>query len=155
MRKPSVIVVLWIAAACGGQAVTKPKASEPAVPRAFSKVVTVGGPLPEPCRLGKTSDSIQELSLAELVQRPEAYYGQLVSVRGYFVLALENVSLLEPVRRKESILVGVRKLPAETEEQLLACRLKLVDVQGYITHVPNRGKGETMIFAQAMVEHNP
>jgi hypothetical protein len=71
-------------------------------------------------------------------------------MRGYFILALENTVLLEPVQRQESVLVNFKKLPAETAEQLLACRSKAVEVQGYVTHVPHRGKERVVIFAEAM-----
>jgi hypothetical protein len=82
---------------------------------------------------------------------PDRYHGPPIILRGYFILRIENVSLLEPTRRKDSVLVDVQKLPAENAQELLACRLKLVDVQGYLTHVPNRGREDLMIVAQAIV----
>ena len=102
--------------------------------------------------LGRLSDTVPRIEIETLLSNPEPYYGQQVVLRGYFVLAgVETTALLEPKRRQTHILVSIKKLPAESEEQVLACRLKLVDVQGYITHVPSRGGEAPIIFGEAMV----
>ena len=87
----------------------------------------------------------------QLVRSPDSHYGERVRVRGYFILALENVSLLEPELRQESVLLNIQKLPAKDADDIRACRLKLVDVTGYVTHVPHRGAERTIIFAESMI----
>jgi hypothetical protein len=92
------------------------------------------------------------MEIAALLSDPVPHYGQKVVLRGYFVLdGVETTALLEPKRRQSHILVSIKKLPAENAEQVLACRLKLVDVQGYITHVPSRGGEAPIIFGEAML----
>lgn len=113
--------------------------------------VPIDGPLDEPCALGQMSSDARRVQFSHLMANPDRYHGPPIILRGYFILRIENVSLLEPTRRKDSVLVDVQKLPAENAQELLACRLKLVDVQGYLTHVPNRGREDLMIVAQAIV----
>lgn len=92
------------------------------------------------------------MEIQELLSNPSPYYGQPLIVRGYLIVQdVETTALLEPKHRQSHILINIRKLPAETAEQLLACRLKLVDVQGYVTHIPTRGGDAPIIFAEAMV----
>lgn len=87
-----------------------------------------------------------------LVSDPEPQYGRQVVLRGYFILeGVETTALLEPKHKKAHILVGIRRLPVETGAHILACRSKLVDVQGYITHVPSRGGEALIIYSEAMV----
>ena len=90
------------------------------------------------------------LPLRTLLAGPEPYYGKIVRVRGYFVLAIENTSLLEPEQRRGRVFVDLQRLPATSEDQVFACRLKLVEVQGYVSHVPHRGTERLVIFAEAM-----
>ena len=103
-----------------------------------------------PCRIGVLSASVPRLSLRTVSENPQSYYGRLVRVRGYFILAVENTVLIEPEHRQAKIYVNVQKLPADTGSKLADCKLKLVEVQGFVTHVPHRGNEVTTIFAQAM-----
>jgi hypothetical protein len=140
----------FVAVACGGG--TPPVATPRPAPTSIVKAVPVGGPSSDRCRLGELSDAVPRLEVEKLLSNPEPYYGEKVVLRGYFVMDhVETTALLEPKRRQGHILVSIRKLPAERAEQILACRLKLVDVQGYITHVPSRGGEAPIIFGEAML----
>jgi len=112
------------------------------------------GPLPERCQLGQVSADVQVVPLSVILADGNAYYGQMVRVRGYLIVAMENTSLVEPTRREESVVLDVRGLPATDPQQLTACRLKLVDVEGYVTHVPTRGGERLAIVARSMIAPN-
>ena len=120
-------------------------------PSTSASAFVPGGPLVAPCRLGKLSPEVGLVPVEKLLATASDYYGKLVRTRGYFVLEHENISLLEPTTRATRIMLDVSKLPANEPEQLTACRLKLVEVQGYLTHVPMRGGEKTTILAEAMV----
>ncbi len=112
----------------------------------------MAGPSERSCRLGKLSEVVPRLEIEKLLANPEAYYGKKVVLRGYFILqGVETIALLEPKHRTNHILVNVERLPAETGDDLLSCRLKIVDLEGYITHVPARGGEALIIFGEAMV----
>lgn len=113
-------------------------------------LIVPGGPTADACRLGDGASNVQSVGLIRLLADAHEYYGKKVQVRGYFVLAMDNISLLEPTKREQSIMVDVRQLPATDARQLIACRLKLVDVQGYVTHVPSRGGERVTIIANTM-----
>jgi hypothetical protein len=92
------------------------------------------------------------MEIDTLLANPEPYFGRQVVLRGYFILdGRETTALVEPKRRESRILLSIRKLPAETPQEILDCRLKLVDVQGYVTHVPSRGAEAPIIFGEVMV----
>ncbi len=146
--------LLWLTMLHAGCAASVTEATQP--PSGAAESVSASpepasgrGPV-EACRLGELSESVSLVTFRELLRDPEPYYGQRVRMRGYFILALENTVLLEPVRRQESVRVDFKNLPAKTAEQLLACRLKAVELQGYVTHVPHRGKERVFILADAM-----
>ena len=112
----------------------------------------MGGPSKTPCRLGELSEVVPRLEIETLLSNLEPYYGKKLVLRGYFILQdVDTTVLLEPNHRKSHIRVNVEKLPAETADELLSCRLKLVDLEGYITHVPARGGEAPIIFGEAMV----
>jgi hypothetical protein len=110
------------------------------------------GPLPEPCSLGASTTEATEIGIPALLVDPTQYYGRLVRVRGYFLLELENDSLLEPQHRQQRVHLMIEKLPVRAVADLKACRHKLVEVEGYLNHVPHRGRQRTIIFAQSMVD---
>src|SRR5689334_853992 len=79
---------------------------------AASGPVALDGPVSEPCLLGDISEDASQVALGELLKEPERYFGQPIRIRGYFILELENTSLLDPDHRQDGILINIRKLPA-------------------------------------------
>jgi hypothetical protein len=152
VRRTVVVVGLRLVACTSSvQPSSTAAAVDPASPSSTdSNVVVPGGPLAEPCQLGELSKNVELVSLSKLLANTGDYYGKHVRTRGYFILAFENISLVEPTKRTENVVLDVRKLPATDPQQLIACRLKFVNVQGYVTHVPVRGGERITIIADAM-----
>jgi hypothetical protein len=140
--------VLAVVAGCGGGNSVQSSASASARNAGPAKTLAS----PRACQIGQLSDAVPRMQIDTLVSNPDAEFGRRVVLRGYFILeGVETTALLEPDRRKAHILLGIRRLPVETAGQLLVCRSKLVDVQGYITHVPSRGGEALIVYGEAMV----
>ncbi len=138
-----------IVAGCGSPGSSLPSAASVPAPAPETERPLVP---PRACRIGQVSDILPRMHIDTLVSNPEPQYGRQVVLRGYFILeGVETTALLEPNHRKAHILLGIRRLPVKTRAQILACRSKLVDVQGYITHVPSRGGEALIIYSEAMV----
>lgn len=102
------------------------------------------------CQLGQLSAQASRLAVHRLLSDPDPYYGRQIVLRGYFVLEGVEMTALMDDHGQEHVLLSIRKLPARTAEQVLACRSKLVDVQGYLTHVPSHGGEVPILFANAI-----
>jgi hypothetical protein len=102
------------------------------------------------CAIGKEDVSISRVGLSEFLQDPQRYYGLRVRIRGYFVLETERTVLLEPTERQDYLMLNISRLHVGTADEIFACRSKLVDVDGYLTHVPHRGTERPVIFADGM-----
>jgi len=152
MKRLFAIVVLGLVACeSSSRPPSTPTTGQPSpAPSISDGPLALGGPLPAPCRLGELSVDVGLIPMKTLLATGSGYYGKLVRTRGYFLLNFEGVSVVEPTMRASRVMLDVSKLPATDPEQLTACRLKLVDVQGYLTHVPMRGGEKTTIVAEAM-----
>jgi hypothetical protein len=93
------------------------------------------------------------VGIDKLLAHPEQYVGSQLVLRGHFILEhVETIVLLEPVNRQSHVRLSIKSLPAPSTEQLLACRSKLVDVQGYVTYAHMRGGEALIVLANAMVD---
>jgi hypothetical protein len=108
------------------------------------------GPTETPCLLGEQEKNAERARLLDVLAKPERYWGHLIRVRGYFFMQFENVSLLEPERREESIVVGILSLGIRSSEQIWGCHLKLVDVEGFLERVPSRLGNRIRLRARSM-----
>jgi hypothetical protein len=96
--RPSLLL-LTLFGGYGCSTPPQPQAAPPAVAVQRSKPTVPGGPLRAPCRLGELSPDVPRVPLRAVLKDPKPFYGELVVVRGYFMLVFENISLLEPVLR--------------------------------------------------------
>lgn len=140
--------------ACAGPAQT-PTTSGSAADADAGSLTVPGGPVPGRCKLGELATNARSVNMATLIANPAPYVGKLIRTRGYFVLQRENIAVFEPLHRKDRVLVDVAGLPATSEQELLQCRLKLVDVVGEVGTVHARSGEQLHIRATALVGAEP
>lgn len=143
----SVCALVALGSACSGTA--QVPASQTGSNDGGSEAIP-GGPVPGACKLGEPAADVDTVTMATLIANPGTYLGKVIRIRGYFVLQVENVAVFEPVQRKARVLVDVSRLPARSEQELLQCRLKLVDIEGEIGTVHSRSGEHLHIRARAM-----
>ena len=107
-----------------------------------------------PCSLGSISTNAPRVEIADVLADPDQFYGRQVVVRGYLILGRETTALVEPRGKRTRLPLSVKRIPASTPEDILPCRMRVVDVLGHITHVPTRGGETPIIFGEAMASAN-
>lgn len=122
----------------------------PAVEASSSEGTRIDGPSPQRCDVGAAGDDAVAVAMDRFIAAPERYYGTRLSLVGYLVLGTELTRLIEPTRRKNSVYVDLSRVRAQSAQQVLDCKLKLVRVQGYVSHARMRGGDKPMIFAEAL-----
>ncbi len=108
-----------------------------------------GGASPLLCHVGDFSREIPTLPMRDVLSDAEPYIGQRIRVRGYVRLVFEQMALIEPVRRQDTMLLDISNLPAKSGMDVKACDLKLVEVEGTLRR-PGRPRNALLLIATAM-----
>lgn len=142
-RMQKAVPLLLSTVSCAG-------AVEPRIEPPSSSEQFIRGPSETPCSAGEFSADTPSVSVRQLVADIGAHKGRRFRVTGYFLLQFERIRLVDPKRRELAILVDLSRLRVESVEELKSCDLKLVEIEGFVTHLPIRAGEAPSVLAETI-----
>lgn len=153
----ALIMVVTTASGCGSTGGPPPGAPEPFKGDPSDAERAVVEPEPE-CRAGEPQPDARHVRWRDLLADPDAYIGASVRMRGWPMFDFEMEALIQPVKNGRAVRLGLGALELRTDEDvehLRACSLKLVEIEGDLVRVRERGGERLMLRARHIMPVAP
>lgn len=139
------VVLLFLTEACSSSTIRSVDSEPSAPPR------RIAGPREGTCDLiGTVSKEVLLVPLPGASDAFNKYDGQRVRVRGHLVLEFESTRIVN-VKKRRWLAIALDKLQVETDEQILRCHLKPVEIQGHVVRLGGRGGPVWAVRAEGIV----
>jgi hypothetical protein len=103
------------------------------------------------CNFAKMKNGVQKTTPSDVLRRPHNFTERMIRVHGRFRVAFDLIAVVDPADERDLVYVDVTQLPVTNLDDLLACRSRLVDIQGVLRPHREQSVGGWMIAASAMV----